>query len=481
MQKTHHSITSPGRPADDWLFYFYLALMVWLPLPLGSNRPWAWALMEVWVFILTAFWLIGYWRGRVTVTPVLIKARPVIILFAAWLLWLSLQLMGVPEWLHTQFSSTGHHLYGAAYQLTGGGEPWLSASVDRNASIAFFLKSLAYFGLFLLTLVLLNRHKRIRLLSLVIVLSGAFQAFWGGLMTLSGIEYLFFVEKESFEGVATGTYVNRNHFAGYLEMCLAVGTGLLLADVGGGGAISWRQRVRDLIQWILSPKMRLRIYLAVMVIGLVLSHSRMGNTAFFSSLLITGVLWFLLSKNRPKRSVLLLLASLLVIDIYIVGSWFGIDKVVERLENTEVTSERRDEVVDHTLTYAGEYPLFGSGGGSFYSTFPGYRRADVGSGFYDHAHNDYLEILAETGWPGLLLAGLTVLLSLGVAVKVIAQRSDPLFRGLGFAGVMGVMALMIHSMVDFNLQIPANAALFSLLLGLIWVAYGYRRGGNPRA
>ncbi len=56
----------------------------------------------------------------------------------------------------------------------------------------------------------------------------------------------------------------------------------------------------------------------------------MGNTAFFSSLLIAGSLWLLLSYRRPKRSTLILLASLLVVDIYIVGNWFGIDKVVER-------------------------------------------------------------------------------------------------------------------------------------------------------
>ncbi len=50
-------------------------------------------------------------------------------------------------------------------------------------------------------------------------------------------------------------------------------------------------------------------------------------------------------------------------------------------------------------------------------------------------------------------------------------------RGLGFSGVMGIVALMIHSSVDFNLQIPANSALFVLLLAVSWIGYGYREQG----
>ncbi len=84
-------------------------------------------------------------------------------------------------------------------------------------------------------------------------------------MTLSGVEYGFFMEKEHYRGVATGTFVNRNHLAGYLEMALALGIGLLMADLGGKKALNWRQRLRGFAESLLSSKIRLRVFLAVMV------------------------------------------------------------------------------------------------------------------------------------------------------------------------------------------------------------------------
>jgi len=424
--------------------------------------------MEVWVFGLLIWWLRLYLRGRVDLTPAFIKARPALLLLLVWLLFLLLQIVGLPAvWVEAVSPGAGE-LFG----LVGLGR--FTLSLDPFAASAFLLKSLAYSGVFALSLLLLRRSRRIRLMVMVLVLSGVVQAVYGGLMVLSGLEWGFLFEKEYYRGLATGTFINRNHLAGYLEMSLAAGIGLLVADLGEGGALNWRQRLRNTVQWLLSPKMRLRIYLAVMVIGLVLTHSRMGNTAFFSSLIITGVLWSLLSRKRPKRGVLILLASLLIIDIYIVGAWFGVDKVVERLENTSAASETRDEVVRHGLDYLRDYPMVGSGAGSFYAVFPGYREGDV-KGYYNFAHNDYLQFGVETGGFGLGLMGLVLLWSAFSALRAVATRSYPLQRGLGFTAFMGILALMIPSTVDFNLQIPAHAAMFMLILAFAWIGVGYRR------
>jgi len=54
------------------------------------------------------------------------------------------------------------------------------------------------------------------------------------------------------------------------------------------------------------------------------------------------------------------------------------------------------------------------------------------------------------------------------------KRRDPLMRGMSFAGIMGVIAILIHSSVDFNLQIPANAVMFVILLALCWLSLFYR-------
>ena len=127
-------------------------------------------------------------------------------------------------------------------------------------------------------------------------------------MVFSGLEYGFFVQKEVFRGLATGTFVNRNHLAGYLELCLAVGTGLMLSGLSGSAAEDWSESLRRLLRSLLSDKVRVRLALVVMVIGLVLTHSRMGNTAFFLSLSIVGT-FYLLAVRRVRRNTVIFFVS----------------------------------------------------------------------------------------------------------------------------------------------------------------------------
>jgi O-antigen ligase len=174
----------------------------------------------------------------------------------------------------------------------------------------------------------------------------------------------------------------------------------------------------------------------------------------------------------------ILVASLVVIDIFIVGAWFGVEKTLERIERTTVGEvEARVEPSVYALDMLRHYPVFGAGAGSFYGAFPRYRGPDIG-GFYDHAHNDYTQFLVETGPPGAVLAGSLAVMALAVSVLALSRRRDPLARGFGFACVMGVCAIAIHSTVDFNLQIPANALAFVVLLAYGWIALYLERSGN---
>jgi O-antigen ligase len=112
--------------------------------------------------------------------------------------------------------------------------------------------------------------------------------------------------------------------------------------------------------------------------------------------------------------------------------------------------------------------------------FPYYRERDI-RGFYDHAHNDYLEFLSESGVIASSLLAATVVLCLGAALLAQRRRHDPLMRGMGFSATMGITAILIHSSVDFNLQIPANAALFMVLLALPWLTLNLaRRSARPQ-
>jgi len=445
-------------------FISLLILIVWLPLPYGSNHAWAWALMEIWIFSLALFWLWQHLRSKAQFTPVFYKATPILVIWLVWLIYVTFQIIPLPyslvEFLSPQAAQ--------AYAFTN--PSLITLSVDPYNTAVGLLKSISYVLLFTLTLLIINNRSRLRWIALALVLSGLFQAFYGSVMTLSGLEYGFFHEKIYNRGLATGTFINRNHMAGYLVMCLSVGIGLLIAQLGHGSdsGSSWRQRFVKLLDWILSEKMRLRIYLVVMVIALVLTRSRMGNTAFFASMTIAGIITLILSRHI-NRATAILLVSLIVIDMFIVGAWFGIEKVAQRLEQTSLSTEKRDDVDIYTLEYWQDYFWTGSGLGSYSTTFLRYQGADV-TVFWHHAHNDYLEFATETGLIGVLLLGIAILLTAGVVLSSLYRRHRALNRGIAFAVTMAIIALLIHSTVDFNLQIPSNAATFMFILALGWVA-----------
>jgi O-antigen ligase len=346
------------------------------------------------------------------------------------------------------------------------------AASDFSAHHDLYLEALQSIGLcsfFALTLLLLNTRDRVKSAIWVVVLAGGFQALYGSLMVMSGLEYGFFSKKWAYLTKATGTFVNRNHLAGYLEMTLALGIGFLLASSTRYSG-NWQQRMRQFIEMLLSPKVVMRLTLAIMVIGLVMTRSRMGNTAFFASLMIAGGLALLLMRNK-SRSTTFLLASLLLIDIAIVGTFFGVEKVADRLQSSSIEKESRDEVSRDTFNMWLENPILGTGAGSYKYAYPSYKSEDVtATQLYDYAHNDYLEFLAEFGIIVYLALVAAVLISLYWAIQAMRVRRNSLQQGLGFAATMGIIAILMHSSVDFNLQIPANAFMFVFLLAIACIA-----------
>jgi len=455
------SVTS--RPAGDRaILYGFLALLIWLPLPLGSNRVWAWSIMEVWVLALSLMWLTQYLRGRVTVSQAFIRAWPVTTCLVLVGLWMQFQLVALPAGLLKLLSP-------AALEIHTATNTEFTVSLNVYATRFSVLHTLSYVLIFGLTLLVINNRRRLILLAQILVISGVFQATYGSLMTLSGAEYGFFFEKEYYRGVSTGTFINRNHLAGYLEICLAVGIGLMVAQLSDTLATTWRKRVRKFLQTMLSSKALVRIGLVVMVIGLVLTHSRMGNTAFFLSMIMMGF-FYMVFVRRVSRGTVIFFASLLIIDLMVVGNFFGIEEVAQRLQETSFDSEMRDEVARDTLVMVRDYPLTGTGAGSFYSTYPMYDSGRFKFSFVKHAHNDYLEFASNLGLLAFGLLGFCVLVSLWQSIRAQLGRRDRLMQGMGFAASMAIVALLIHSTVDFNLHIPANAATFMVVLALGWIS-----------
>lgn len=445
---------------DRLLFYAFCVLLFWLPLPLGSVHHSAWSIMEIWIYLLTASWCWLYLCNKVSISVSLLSSRFVLLIFVLWLVFIAIQLTPLPAPIIDAVSSLALAHWSSLEDA--------SLTIDIKITRASWLLSFAYTLVFFLTLVLINNRKRLVMMAYTLVFSGLFQAMYGAVMALS-----------TPGSVATGTYFNRNHLAGYLEMTIAVGIGLLIALLGSASGATLKKKVLNIFRLLLSAKARLRASLVIMVIALVLTHSRMGNTAFFVSLLTTGTIGLVFSKYAT-RSVVILLVSLVLIDILIVGQWFGLEKLKQRLEQTSAATEIRDEVDIYALRQWQDYRLSGSGLGSFYVVFPQYRGSDIPV-YHLQTHNDYLQFATETGVIGLILLGLITVSSLFAALLAQYRRRDPLMRGMSFASIMGITAILIHSSVDFNLQIPANAATFVVILALAWISLYLGSGDSADA
>jgi O-antigen ligase len=434
----------------------YQALLFILPLPFAGVPDWSWGIFSALAFASLGahlYQLISSVKRQPSVPTSFKKSLPVI---AALIM---VQLIVLFQYLL----------------------PWWFTASSPHENYLVLIQGFSLVAFFVLTVLHLNSRSRAERAIWLVVIAATFQAMYGSVMVMTGLEWSFFSEKWTYLGKATGTFVNRNHLAGYLEMSLALGIGFLLASATPYSG-NWRQKLRQFIEVLLSPKVIMRLLLAVMVIGLVMTRSRMGNTAFFASLMITGFLALLLMKNKSV-STTILLSSLLIIDIAILGTFFGVEKVAERLQGTSIEKESRDEVSRDTFAMFLDSPLSGTGAGSYKYVYPHYKSDDVTSAkLYDHAHNDYLQFLAEFGAIAFLFLAGSVVLSFYWAVQAMRVRRRPINQGLGFASAMGIIAIMIHSTVDFNLQIPANAFMFMFILAIgciaRWSDLPSREGAN---
>ncbi|OSM02372.1 putative O-antigen polymerase [Magnetofaba australis IT-1] len=271
----------------------------------------------------------------------------------------------------------------------------------------------------------------------------------------------------------SGTFVNRNHFAGLLELTIPAGLALLMIFASpnrGVTANSWSERLDLWLQGVSGIRGYLLLALVVTMLGLMLSQSRGGAIALYAAFLIMIALTFVRRYRSSRERVLV--APMLVLGV-ILGGVMGVGAIKERIVNADVGDMQRVYVYEAAEKKIQDYPLFGAGGGSFAYTFPYYRTAKIDA-FYDHAHNDYLEFIADYGYVGFIFLAAPVLFVFAVMVRAFITRRDKLVRSVVFASLTGMLSLCFHGLVDFNFQIPSNTLYFCVLISL-----GLRAAGLP--
>lgn len=273
-------------------------------------------------------------------------------------------------------------------------------------------------------------------------------------LTFNGKLYWF--REMHYGGIPFGPYVNRNHFAGFAEMIIPVS---LVPLVMG--------RVRR-ERWL-----AVTLFALLPIGALLLSASRAGIVGFGVELLIIAIALSLRrvgGKHALAGGFVLLLALLF-------ASWLGVRQLLDRfssMQTLEITVGKRASMRQDTWKIFRDHPWFGAGLGTLQIIFPPYETLYDGK-IVNHAHNDYLEALAETGAVGgLSCAWFLAALFVG-SLKLLLQRDKPFAAAVHLSGLAGCTAFLVHSLVDFNLHIPGNALLFSLMA---YLATGEVRGSG---
>lgn len=384
--------------------------------------------------------------------------------------WQSLQQVPLPgAWLAA--------LSPEAWRVHTAAQSAYTLSLDPLQTQVHAALTLAYALMFVMVVLAVSSQERLSRFAIALVSLGVFQALLAIALYSVEAEYslLFF---DVLHDRTKGSFGYHNHFAGYMELCLSVGVGLMLARMVANPerVRGWQGRAQATLAFLLSPNMLLRLMLVVMVIALVLTRSRMGNAAFFTALLLTGLLALWVFK-RARTKLLVLVLSLVVVDLVVIGSWVGLERVVERVQGTELliehggtqeSVEQRQLAALHATHMVQDFAVFGTGAGSFASTFGRYQAP--GDLFFDHAHNDYVQWVAEHGLGGALLVLGFVLSTLVACAKVLKYRKSTPTRGVALGASMAFVCLAIHSSVDFNLQLPANALTLVCIFAMAWAA-----------
>jgi O-antigen ligase len=463
-----------------WLFCLTLLLM---PLPLGGNRSWVLLIVVPGVLATWALLLASQDSRQQLGRAIQLAGWPLACLAGIAVLQTAQTLTLPASWLAALSPGMAQAWQG---QASG------SLSLDRFNTQLYATLTLCFASAFVfIQYFALQSARLVKRLMLVLVLAGIFQAVVGIYLYSVKADYtLFYFALQHVRTLGTFTY--HNHYAFYLVMALCLGLGLIMAEPATQQSGGWKQQLNKLLAFVESRKMLLRLGLIVIVIALVLTKSRMGNAAFFTALLASMAVYLALVKPRNKN-LLWLVASVVIIDIVVLGSWVGLDKVAERIGNTALSKNSatlsamvrgqqnsaewpRDESVearllpaDYAVNIIKDYPLTGTGAGTFYTIFPSYKPATVNH-FYDHAHNDYVELLTDHGFIGISLFAALVLCVIARTIGVLRHRKSALAKGLAFSTIMACCAALLHSLVDFNLQQPTNAMLFTCILGLGWSA-----------
>lgn len=459
--------------------YGILGLIIFTPLPAASVYEWSVLVIQLVVIIMV-------------VAYILMKEKPDVnqhlsqtmkwprYLFSGLFVFLLFQFLPLPV-AFVKIISPGSYQFRESFSVELLGQKFMSISLIPFHTLREGLELLSYVLLGFL-IIRTVRKKQIKRLFYVLIGMGIFQAFYGMFELYQKNPRILFYKKVYSLDSVSGTFVNRNHFSGYVEMIIPLAIGLLLAriDVFSTIGLRWKEKLLRLSERGSAVNMMIIFGILGMSLAIVFSKSRSGVfLLIYTFFIFFGVSSFFYRDTKLQKQKINTILKYIFLTLIVISFYVGVGATLERFSMDNIVMERRPEFWANTIHIFSDYPLFGSGLGTFPSIYPGLESLGTPLNIY-HAHNDYLEYLAEMGFigMGMLLGGILFILTSSFLIW--RKRRHPEIKGLALGGFVSLMCMLFHSVTDFNMHIPANMLLFSVILSLTAVisTYRYKKPGE---
>ena len=396
-----------------------LATLMAAPLAFGAVQSWAWAAMSIVIVLLALAWGVG--RAR--------AAR--------------LTLFGSPLFVPL-VGALGLALVQLFAGLT------MDAAATRESAIKLAVYALLFFlGLQYFSAASCRQWRR---LGLVVTIYAFALALFAILQFFASPGLLYGVIKPRWGGYIFGPYVSHNHYAGLMEMLIPFGLGLALT-------LRPRHPGRPLVLFAV----------LISIVSVLLSGSRGGVIGLLAEFALLTLVVFRVQPASLERNRALMAGFSLALLAGASFFWLDPGGVWQRWEqlsdSRELTANMRAQVSADTLRMARGHWTYGIGLGAFAAAYPAYQTV-ITDNVIDFAHNDYAQFLAEGGAAAAVLTLISLVLFFRLAFRRLRKRLQEPTGWLPLGAATGVCGILVHSLLDFNLHIPANAAWFAFCAAL---------------
>ncbi len=443
------------------IFAIFILVLLFSPLAFGAVEQWSLTIMET--LCIGALFLL-------TIRNVKHKRMyyqvPGLFFLLALLIYQVLQVIPLPSQLVMIVSPETYSIVKNTV-LVNNPSSWISLSVNKKATLLEIFRFVSYIAFYILTVQLLSDRERLKKTIFIVVIFASMVSLFGIIQHLLWNGKIYWIRETVIRSAPFGPYVNRNHYAGLMEMIFPIVVGLFLFYKPRVSYRSFREKMAEIFNLEGTNVYMLLGFSAVLIgTSIFLSISRSGIVSLCLSMIVFGSLVIFKGHNR-KRGILVIIVCILIV---LAVGWFGWEPIIERFKEigpiTEDFPDYRPIIWKDSIGIVRDFLLAGTGFGSYIYVYPLYRSLPTVYGIADHAHNDYIEILTEGGLIAFVIIAAFLLVFFYKSFRIFLKRHE-LYAVYLFIGCLsGIASMLMHSFTDFNLHIGANGLVFFFLIGV---------------